>query len=85
MEEEKRCKDCENYVRYYVKQATRYMPRGGHCALNKKKSAHPMDDGCEAWRLNEDKRTEQRQSLKEVLSEMSERLMQIADILQGEE
>ena len=83
MEEVELCKDCENYVRYYLKRLTRYTPQGGHCALKKGRTILPMDHACAAWALREEMAAEQEKSLKQVLGEMSERLNQIADILES--
>ena len=85
MEDEKICRNCAYYIRNYMKKSTFYKPNGGYCTFQKGKIIIPMGKGCNQWERREENRAEQEKSLKAILSEMSDRLDQLIQILQNEE
>ena len=85
MKEEKFCKDCVHYKQHYIKCPSGFQPLDGHCFFRGQKFIRRFDKGCEKWEMREENRAEQEKTLKEILSEMSDRLEKLIQILQDEE
>lgn len=80
---EKSCKNCCYYSQHYTKQGTRYHTVFcGHCLNRNNKKMKPVF--CELWEDMAILKEERRQSIKEVLIDMSDRLNEIALILKDD-
>lgn len=84
------CKSCKFYKQLYVKDKTRFRTAVGLCT-NKEKSGRNIRSlslnitHCEFWEQGEDKTVEQKECIREVISDMHTKLTQILEILENEE
>ncbi len=81
---EKTCTNCRYYSQHYSKQNTRYdIVCCGHCINKNNKKMKPIP--CEYWEDVAIKKEERKESIKDTIRFMSERLNDIAMILQDDE
>lgn len=84
---EKTCENCKFYIEHYYKVKTSFQKmHDGHCtndALNppRKRNKFQLYENCAHWESNEEQKSEKKESIKSVLKDMRDRLIQIEKIL----
>ena len=82
MENEKSCTNCKYYVQYYIKNRLKFSKIShGHCSKNIRKKLVL----CKFWEDIETKKEYRKKKIKEMLSDMTESLNQIALVLKDDE